>query len=699
MHDGHRIHRIAAAAAILLVLSGLARGDWAGFHGAEKQGRCESDAGPVQWSSSENVVWKTAIPGRGHSSPIVHGDDVYVTTSYERGQSAIGETACRYAVFAFALLFVATGIRSSMSGPRSGLTTWQAVGRYTRLLLFVQMLVATAILALFGRHLLNPDDVAMRHWLASIMMFVLGVTAASLLTPWKSRQHLVAAASCLLFAVLSGVVFKGKGFSLDLGSPKGLITFAVAASPLVLAGLLCAAHLLSRGRAWSTTQVAGGEPPRFAILHSLPVVVAGVLAAIAPFLLLLYRAAGYQMPDRYLLSNRVQPEMGWRAVAAFAAVAGTAIAVSIWKARRTGSAGRQPWRSVSFVVALCLAGAYFAGIAYAGKPRGFVRALVCVDAGTGKISWICEGLTAAWRTESKVVTHASPTPVVEGGRIYAYFGEDGLMCVDPNGSLLWKRAEPMFRCHFGAGTSPIARNGSVVIVSDVMACDDLSSSITAFDGSSGQPLWHKTRESHAKYATYSTPLMMSLDGRDIVVVHGWKGVTGYDLQTGDELWSYDMDHAGKHLVAGMVCDEDHLYVIGAKRVVALNLSKLGTGGEPLAWSRPIPDEKSSTPVWADGLLYLVTESGMAYCLDSNTGQIAWKQRLKGRYFSSVVSTAGAILFTNDAGQTTVVAAGREFKELASNRLGEAVYASLTPVGDRLLARTASHLYCLGGPKR
>ncbi len=489
-------------------------------------------------------------------------------------------------------------------------------------------------------------------------------------------------------------MFKSKGFSLDLGSMKGLITVAVAASPVVLGGMLCAAHLLSRDRASHSTQIASGEPRRFAILYSLPVVLAGVFAAVAPFLLLLYRAGGYQMPDRYLLGNRVQPDMGWRAVAAFAAVAGAAIAASIWKARRTGSAGRLPWRSVSFVVALCLAGTYFAGIVYAGKPREFVRALVCVDAGTGKISWICEGLTAAWRTESKVVTHASPTPVTDGRRIYAYFGEDGLMCVDPNGALLWKRAEPMFRCHFGAGTSPIARNDSVILVSDVMACDDLSSSITAFEGSSGQTLWQKKRESDKEYATYNTPMIASLNGRDVVVVHGWKGVTGYDLDTGEALWSHDIDHAGKHLVAGMVRDEDRLYVIGAKRVTALSLPKLDTGGEPLAWSRPIPDEKSSTPVVVDGLLFLVTESGMAYCLESDTGQILWKKRLKGKYFSSVVAVGERVFFTNEAGQTTVVAAGREFKELAKNRLGEPVYASLTPVGDRVFARTASHLYCI-----
>jgi outer membrane protein assembly factor BamB len=699
VHDRYRVHRAATAAAILLVLSGLSSGDWPGFHGAERQGLCGSDVGPLHWSPSQNVVWQTAIPGRGHSSPIVSQDAVYVTTSYECGHADVGTNAWRYAVLASALTLAATGVRASATALREGQTTLRIAGRCVGLFLFVQMLVAATIVALFGRHLLNPNDAAVRHWLVSILLFFLCMAAASLVVPWRSRQHLAAGALCLLYAVLSWIIFARQGFTLDLGSTKGLVMLALAASPLVLGGVLCAAHLLSRRRrSRDDVRSLGDEPRRPAMRYCAAAVLAGFIAAATPFFLLLCRAGEYQIPDPYLLNTRVKPEGGWGAVAVFVAAAGIATVASIRKAGRTGPAASAFWRRASLAAAVCLAGVYFAGIVHAGKPQEFVRALVRLDAGTGRISWICEGLTAQSRTESKMVTHASPTPVVEGGRVYAYFGEDGLMCVDPNGQLLWKRPEPMFRCHFGAGTSPVARNGSVVVVSDVMACDDLSSSITAFDGSSGRPLWRKTRESHAQYATYNTPLMMSLDGRDIVVVHGWKGVTGYDLKTGDELWSYDMDHAGKHLVAGMVCDEGRLYVIGAKRVVALALSRLGAGGDPLAWSRPIPDEKSSTPVLANGLLFLVTESGMAYCLESDSGQILWKQRLKGRYFSSVVSTAGRVLFTNDAGQTTVVAAGREYKELANNRLGEPVYASPAPTGDRLLVRTDSCVCCIGEPK-
>jgi outer membrane protein assembly factor BamB len=194
-------------------------------------------------------------------------------------------------------------------------------------------------------------------------------------------------------------------------------------------------------------------------------------------------------------------------------------------------------------------------------------------------------------------------------------------------------------------------------------------------------------------------LIQSVNGREVVIVHGWHDLKGYDLKTGEEMWSYPMEHGGKHLVASLACDEDRVVVTGAKRVIALSLSMLAAGGEPLVWSRPIPGEKSSTPVVTDGLVFLVTEPGLAYCLESSTGEVVWKERLEGRYFSSVLSVADKILFTNESGRTTVVAAARQFRSLAKNTLGESVYASIAPAGDRLFVRTSRHLYCLGQPRR
>ena len=104
--------KIAALTAILVLLttSYVPADDWPGFHGLERQGRCDSMNGPLHWSPSSNVAWKTVIPGRGHSSPILSGDSIYLTTAYERSRTSPGQMILSYTVWGLALLFTLTGI-------------------------------------------------------------------------------------------------------------------------------------------------------------------------------------------------------------------------------------------------------------------------------------------------------------------------------------------------------------------------------------------------------------------------------------------------------------------------------------------------------------------------------------------------------------------------------------------------------------
>jgi outer membrane protein assembly factor BamB len=343
---------------------------------------------------------------------------------------------------------------------------------------------------------------------------------------------------------------------------------------------------------------------------------------------------------------------------------------------------------------------FFVDVNFVERPVEFIRAVVCLDRDSGETLWTCEGLRGQEAGgESRVVTHASATPVTDGERIYGYFGKDGLMCVSPEGKLLWKKTEPMFHSKFGVGTSPVVKDNVLIVVSDERESDKSSSSITAFDCLSGERLWEKERKSHKVDAGYSTPLVKSLNGREVVIVHGWYDIKGYDLETGQELWSYPMAHEGRHLVASLVSDAERLYVTGANQIFALDIAKLRTVGDPLLWSTGVPGEKSSTPVVVDGLLFLVTETGTAYCLDAKTGEVLWKEHLEGRYFSSVVATANKVFLTNESGQTTVVAIDREFRQLARDGMGESVYASFVPTGNQLFVRTSECLYCIQEDKQ
>ena len=156
----------------------------------------------------------------------------------------------------------------------------------------------------------------------------------------------------------------------------------------------------------------------------------------------------------------------------------------------------------------------------------------------------------------------------------------------------------------------------------------------------------------------------------------------------------DRPETGKLLVASPVCDVDRVYAIDAKHVRAFDLSPLGGGSDPMLWSTSVPGEKGSTPVVVDGLMFLVAENGMALCLDAESGEILWKTRLKGRYFSSVIATGDRVLFNNEIGQTSVVAIDREFRLLATNLLKGSIYASIAPVEHQLFVRTTEYLYSI-----
>jgi outer membrane protein assembly factor BamB len=405
------------------------------------------------------------------------------------------------------------------------------------------------------------------------------------------------------------------------------------------------------------------------------------------------------MPTSFIWNDRIRPDINWWCIALYIILVAVTIIVCYWRLVRGRLAKRFPLQELFFITALSLGIAFFIRIGVIEKPKEFTRAVICLNRNTGEIVWTCEGLTGQKRGRIRTVTYASATPATDGERIYGYFGEDGLICVDLDGEILWKKTEPLFESQFSLGTSPVVQDNILIIVSDVRESENFLSSITAFDCVSGKRLWKKERKSHNDYAAYNTPLIKTLNGRQIVIVHGWYDIKGYDLQTGQELWCYPMNHGGRHLVASLSFDTERIYVVGVKQIRALDLSKLGTGSDPLVWSKSIAGEKSSTPVVANELMFLVTENGTAFCLEAQTGEILWKERLKGRYFSSVVTIGNKVLFTNTSGQTTIAAVDAEFRQLTKNTLNESVYASFAPVGNQLFARTSKYLYCIQEDER
>lgn len=667
--------------------------DWCGFHGLEKEGRCDSTTGPVNWSPSQNVAWKTAIPGRGHSSPIVCGDRIYLTTTYEAAPLSL--RIWSYTIFVLTFLFTLAGIGLTFQSLRQKAGNTNKAWPHVRLFLFTLFSVGIIVVALFGRNLLSLEGNATRCWLATIIVMLSCLALSSFFVPLKSRQHLVAGLLSLAFVVPTFLALEHKELILAPKSAKGFIITAALGCPLVFALAFFACYLFGSKyqseRAHSEAQGRLNLPVK---RHVLLTANLGLAAALLPFMLLIYRAAGYQMPNRHIWGDRVKPDVSWWIIGLYLSVVLITIGCCWWKSIRNERVIRFASQKLFFVVAVLLGIAFFVRSGSLNEKE-FIHTVVCVSRDSSRVLWSCEGL--AGRTElqnSRTVTHASATPVTDGEHIFGYFGEDGLICVSVDGILLWKRTEPLFDGKYGAATSPVLKDNILVIASNVTESAALPSSIIAFDSISGLPLWKKLRKSHKDFATYGTPLVRAVDGRQVAVVQGWYDIKGYDLRTGQELWSYPLIHEGNHLVASLASDSRCLYVMGARKISALDLSRLGTCNDPLLWTAPISGEKSSTPVVVNGFMFLVTETGMAYCLEAQTGEVLWKNRLSGRYYSSVITMGDKVLFTNESGLTTVVAIDKDFRELAGNALREPVYASLAPAGNQLFIRTDRHLYCV-----
>jgi len=241
----------------------------------------------------------------------------------------------------------------------------------------------------------------------------------SMVVPLKSRRQLAAGLLSLAFAGVVLLALRRKGLALGLDSMRGLMTAMVMASPAVFGFALLAAHLLSRRRQSAIVANATNVERLDSISRPFAAGCAGLVAGVAPFVLLVYRAAEYRMPDSYIWGNRVNPDAGWPFIGFCSVVGIIALGASHWKSVRSAGARRVPVGEILPLLAIVLGAVFFARAGLVDKPNQFTRALVCLDGENGAILWVCEGLTGSAKGRSRTVTHASATPATDGKRVFA----------------------------------------------------------------------------------------------------------------------------------------------------------------------------------------------------------------------------------------------------------------------------------------
>jgi outer membrane protein assembly factor BamB len=292
--------------------------------------------------------------------------------------------------------------------------------------------------------------------------------------------------------------------------------------------------------------------------------------------------------------------------------------------------------------------------------------------------------------------HASGTPATDGRRVYAYLGNHGLLAVDLQGRQVWHQPLGLFDASHGTAGSPLLYKDRVIIYQDQRASG--GSFIAAFDAATGRPRWKTPRQERVGWGT---PIAIRAGDRDEIIVSSMRRVYAYDPDTGTELWS-----AGGNLfevIPTPVVGEGLVFASSGRAGPTLAIRPGGSGdvtGTHIAWSAAKGSPFIPSTLLHDGVLYMVNDmQSIATAYDAKTGQVLWQGRLgdaaRESFSASPVVVDGKVYFTNDQGETFVLAAGREFKLLHVNRLNARTLASPALVDGKWYFRTDKELLAIG----
>ncbi|MCH2124602.1 MAG: PQQ-binding-like beta-propeller repeat protein [Pirellulaceae bacterium] len=310
-------------------------------------------------------------------------------------------------------------------------------------------------------------------------------------------------------------------------------------------------------------------------------------------------------------------------------------------------------------------------------------------------------------------SHATPTAVIDKGRIYVHFGANGTACLTSEGKVVWKTNALQYRQPYSGASSPVLFEDLLLLT-----CDGTDVQfVVALDKETGQVVW-KTDRQHLErakeetaattgkrqgYSTmaYATGLLIEVAGGKQFVSPGADHVAAYNPQTGKEIWW--LEYLGFSEVARPVIAGDLLIVQAFQEqskptLFAIHPTAQGRVNEKyLVWQRNKNTPHVPSPLVSGNLLFLVKDSGTASCLDVRTGKEHWTKRIGGNFSASSILAGNNVYCFSEEGTTTIFAAQSEFQLQAKNHIDGRIMASPAVSENALFVRTDGHLYRIEAP--
>jgi outer membrane protein assembly factor BamB len=341
--------------------------------------------------------------------------------------------------------------------------------------------------------------------------------------------------------------------------------------------------------------------------------------------------------------------------------------------------------------------------------------VLCLDARNGTILWDKEVFEQVPRRKEGKNSYATPTPATDGERVYAVFGDGSIAALAFDGSVVWTNREVPHYSRHGLGASPCLHDGLLIMPYDgsnpVTVAGQYPNNtpeeklgwqipwdkalLAALDTRTGRRVWAGRRG--LSRIAHVTPVVLREGGVTQILSCAGDAIQGFNPRTGERLWT--VFSQGEGVVPGPALGEGLVFTSSGFEKTTLRAVRTGGRGDVtathVAWEQRRGAPTQASLLYVKPHLYTITDAGIAHCYKAATGEVLYAERVGGNHCASPVYADGRIYFLNEAGETTVLEAGPEFRILAKNPLREKCQASMAVSGGRLFIRGERTLFCIG----
>ena len=323
---------------------------------------------------------------------------------------------------------------------------------------------------------------------------------------------------------------------------------------------------------------------------------------------------------------------------------------------------------------------------------------LCVNKASGEVTQRIKVFEIA-RPEPVNATnsYASPSPVIEAGKVYVHFGTYGTAAINSEtGSIIWKRTDLKLDHKEGPGSSPVLFGNSLILTCDGADVQYL----IALDTANGETKWQTKRSVNFGFfpgdmrKAFSSPIIAQVGGQPQLITTAAQSAYGYDPESGKEIWRFG--YGGFSNASRPVVGQGMMFLNTGYMKPHILAVKLGGSGNitdsHLAWSQTAAAPNKPSPLLVGDLFYMVSDGGVASCLETKTGEAVWTKRLGGSFSASPIHAAGRIYISDQDGKTFVFQPGRKYKQLAVSKLDDGCMASPALSGKAIYLRTKTCLY-------